>query len=97
VNVRLGPGRIAIPDLVVSSPEIDIEELVIDAAAIRLVCEIGGIPWYLLVDPRARALQLYRLASGTYVEEATVKDGDVLRLTEPIAATIDPEKLFPPV
>lgn len=116
VNVRINPSRIPIPDLVISSSEINIGELVIDASAIRLVCEIispsnaatdrvtkmhyyasGGIPWYLLVDPRARTLQLYRLVSGTYVEEATVKDGDVLRLTEPIAATIDPEKLFPPV
>ena len=115
VNVRLSPSRIPIPDLVISS-EINIRELIIDASAIRLVCEIispsnastdrvlkmhyyatGGIPWYLLVDPRARTVQLYRLVSGTYVEEATAKDGDVLRLTEPIATTIDPAKLIPPV
>jgi Uma2 family endonuclease len=57
----------------------------------------GGIPWYLLVDPIARTLQLYRLVDGTYVEDAVVKDGDVLRLTEPIAATVDPEELLPRV
>lgn len=116
VNVRINPSRIPIPDLVISSPKIDIGNLVIDASAIRLVCEIispsnaatdrvlkmhyyaaGGIPWYLLIEPRARTLQLYRLAGGTYVEEAVVKDGDVLHLTEPIIATIDPAKLFPRV
>jgi Uma2 family endonuclease len=39
VNVRLRPDRIPIPDLVITS-DIDFDELVIDAAAVRLVCEI---------------------------------------------------------
>ncbi len=39
VNVRLRPGRIPIPDLVITG-DIDFNELVIDAAAVRLVCEI---------------------------------------------------------
>lgn len=39
VNVRLRPGRIPIPDLVITGP-IDFDESVIDAAAVRLVCEI---------------------------------------------------------
>ena len=39
VNVRVGPDRIPIPDLVITG-EIDFDELVIDASAIRLVCEI---------------------------------------------------------
>jgi Uma2 family endonuclease len=39
VNVRLRPGRIPIPDLVIVG-EIDFDELVIEAAAVRLVCEI---------------------------------------------------------
>jgi Uma2 family endonuclease len=40
VNVRLRPGRMPIPDLVVVSGDIDFDELVIEAAAVRLVCEI---------------------------------------------------------
>jgi Uma2 family endonuclease len=39
VNVRLRPGRIAIPDLVVTTA-IDFSEPVIDAESVRLVCEI---------------------------------------------------------
>lgn len=40
VNVRLRPGRMPIPDLVIVAGDIDFDELVIDAAAVRLVCEI---------------------------------------------------------
>ena len=39
VNVRLRPGRIPIPDLVVTRP-IDRSELVIEASDVLLVCEI---------------------------------------------------------
>ena len=39
VAVRLGPGRIALPDLVVAHV-VDLDEPVIDAAAVRLICEI---------------------------------------------------------
>ena len=39
VAVRLGPGRIAVPDLVVAGP-IDPDEPVVDADAVRLVCEV---------------------------------------------------------
>ncbi|MFF5174757.1 Uma2 family endonuclease [Micromonospora sp. NPDC000089] len=39
VNVRLNPGRIAIPDLVVTEP-VDLDKLMIDAPAVRLACEI---------------------------------------------------------
>jgi Uma2 family endonuclease len=39
VNVRLQPGRIPLPDLVITT-DIDLDELVIDAAAVLLVCEI---------------------------------------------------------
>jgi Uma2 family endonuclease len=39
VNVRLRPDRIPIPDLVITG-DIDFDELVVDASAVRLVCEI---------------------------------------------------------
>ncbi|WP_433827226.1 Uma2 family endonuclease [Actinoplanes sp. CA-015351] len=39
VNVRVGPGRIPIPDLVITA-DIDFDQLVVDASAVRLVCEI---------------------------------------------------------
>ena len=39
VNVRVGRDRIPIPDLVITG-EIDFDELVVDASAVRLVCEI---------------------------------------------------------
>ncbi|MEO3780419.1 Uma2 family endonuclease [Micromonospora sp. B11E3] len=39
VNVRLKPGRIPIPDLVITE-EIDFDELNIEARDVRLVCEI---------------------------------------------------------
>jgi Uma2 family endonuclease len=57
----------------------------------------AGIAWYLLVDPRARSLQLYRLAENTYVEHAASKEGEVLRLTDPVAAVLDPAVLLPPL
>jgi Uma2 family endonuclease len=39
INVRLQPGRIPIPDLVVTT-DIDLDVLVVDAEAVLLVCEI---------------------------------------------------------
>ncbi|SDX98791.1 Endonuclease, Uma2 family (restriction endonuclease fold) [Micromonospora pattaloongensis] len=39
VNVRLKPGRMPIPDVVVTG-EIDFDEPVVDAASVKLVCEI---------------------------------------------------------
>ena len=39
MNVRLRPGRIPIPDIVVTEP-VDLDELIIEADAVRLVCEI---------------------------------------------------------
>ena len=40
VNVRLLPERIVIPDVVVFSADVSIDQLVIDGSAVRLVCEI---------------------------------------------------------
>ncbi|WP_406105715.1 Uma2 family endonuclease [Micromonospora globbae] len=39
VNVRLRPGRVPIPDLVITSP-VDLDELYVEAAGVRLVGEI---------------------------------------------------------
>ena len=39
VAVRLGPGRIVLPDLIVAGP-IDLDDPVVDADAVRLVCEV---------------------------------------------------------
>ncbi|MFE9200525.1 Uma2 family endonuclease [Micromonospora sp. NPDC007230] len=39
VNVRLRPGRIPVPDLVITGP-IDFDEVNVEASEVRLVCEI---------------------------------------------------------
>jgi Uma2 family endonuclease len=39
VNLRLKPGRIPIPDLVITTP-VDQDQLIIDATSCRLICEI---------------------------------------------------------
>ncbi|WP_213006219.1 Uma2 family endonuclease [Paractinoplanes toevensis] len=57
----------------------------------------AGIPWYLLVEQATAALRLYRLAGETYVEHAVVEQGAILRLREPVVATLDPAELAPPV
>jgi Uma2 family endonuclease len=40
VNLRLRPNRITIPDLVIITNEVDMERVMVDAEAVRLVCEI---------------------------------------------------------
>lgn len=113
-NLRLRPDRIPIPDIVVTSVDVSLDTLVIDAADTYLVCEIlspsnastdkvlkmhfyaaAGIPWYLLVEPDPLALRLHRLDGTTYVEHSVTKVGQVLRLTDPVGATIDPAELLP--
>jgi Uma2 family endonuclease len=115
VNVRLQPGRIPIPDIVVVTAAIDLKTPIIDADVVELVCEIvspsnaaadkvlkmhhyavAGIPWYLLVEQETGALHLYRLAGSHYVEHSVTYPGTLLRLKEPVEATIAPEDLLPP-
>jgi Uma2 family endonuclease len=110
VNVRLRPGRVPIPDLVITQP-VPPDTLVVEARLLRLICEItstnaatdrvlkmhyyavAGIPWYLLVDPDPLTLTLYRLDGDKYVEEASAGPGELLRLTAPVAATLDVDQL----
>lgn len=49
INVRVGPGRIFIPDLAVVDSAISMDTLVVDAADVRLVGEIAS-PSTLVVD-----------------------------------------------
>ena len=56
----------------------------------------AGIPWYLLVEPETLALRLYQLDDTKYIEHSVTEVGEVLRLTDPLVATIDPAKLLPP-
>lgn len=109
VNVRLRPGRIAIPDIVVArddsptvfeAPDVALVAEVVspgNAAADRVVkmqlYALAGIQWYLLAQIAPVELRLYRLDGAHYVEDAVAADGKVLRLTQPFAVDIDPARL----
>lgn len=56
----------------------------------------AGIPWYLLIDPRSETFHLFRLDGDRYTEHAKAAPGELLELTEPVVATIDPAELLPP-
>lgn len=56
----------------------------------------AGIPWYLLIDPRIETFHLLRLDGDRYTEHAKAAPGELLELTEPVVATIDPADLLPP-
>jgi Uma2 family endonuclease len=115
VNVRLQPGRVPIPDIVLTRI-VDLTVPIIDAESVELICEIvspsnasvdkvlkmhhyaaAGIPWYLLVEQETGALHLHRLTGDHYVEHSVTHPGQLLRLTEPVEATIAPEDLLPPI
>jgi Uma2 family endonuclease len=51
------------------------------------------IPFYLLVDPPAPTLQLFRLDGDHYVEEQKAGPGETLRFTAPIVTELDPASL----
>jgi Uma2 family endonuclease len=113
VDVRLKPGLIPIPDIVVTAANGRGE--VVEADEVVLVVEIlssssarldktykmnayasAGIGWYVIVDQDKGTLYLYRLHNGTYVPHSVTEPGDVLKLTEPIEATVRPEELLLP-
>jgi Uma2 family endonuclease len=59
VAVRLGPGRIAVPDLIVTGP-IDLDADLVEASEVRLVCEVVS-PGSAAVD---RAMKMYCYAAA---------------------------------
>jgi Uma2 family endonuclease len=59
VAVRLDPGRIAVPDIVVTGG-IDLDAPLVDASSVRLVCEVVS-PNSAAVD---RALKMYSYAAA---------------------------------
>jgi Uma2 family endonuclease len=109
VNVRLRPGRIAIPDVVVTRDE---SLTVFEASDIEFVAEVvspgnaapdrvvkmqlyalAGIQWYMLAQVEPIELRLYRLDGGHYVEHAVVGKGGTLRLAEPVRVDLDTARL----
>ena len=50
-----------------------------------------------MVEQETATLHLYALVDDTYAEKAVAHPGDLLRLTEPVAAILDPIELSPPV
>lgn len=57
----------------------------------------AGIPWYILVEQDTATIHLYELVADTYVEAASARPGESLRLNAPVIVSIDPEDLAPPV
>jgi Uma2 family endonuclease len=112
VNVRLRPGRIAIPDIVVAH---DDSQTVFEASDVEFVAEVvspgnaaadrvvkmqlyvlAGIRWYLLAQEEPLELRLFRLDGDRYVQHATASDGMTLHLTEPFALDLDASQLLRP-
>lgn len=56
----------------------------------------AGIPWYLIAEPVHDGvdLMLYRLEGDNYVEHAVAKGNEVLRISEPFRAELDPAALL---
>jgi Uma2 family endonuclease len=109
INVRVAPGRILIPDLVVvTKPGLDLAvwdpaevamvveivspgSIAADRAIRPQLCSAAGIEHYLRIElnglgPSSTA---YRLQRGHYVEVASTKSGQVLRLAEPFGVDLD--------
>ena len=59
VPVRLGPGRIAVPDLIITGT-IDLDQPLVEAPSVRLVCEITS-PASATVD---RTLKMHAYAQA---------------------------------
>jgi Uma2 family endonuclease len=56
----------------------------------------AGIPWYLIAEPLNDGVDLmfYRLEGDNYVEHAVAKGNEVLRISEPLPAELDPAALL---
>lgn len=55
------------------------------------------MPWYWIIDPSNRSLQVYRLISDGYILETSVGDGGLARLPPFEAVELELEALFPEV
>lgn len=116
INVRVAPGRILEPDLVVvTNPGLDLA--VTEAADVALVVEItspgsiaadraikpplyaeAGVPHYLRIELHrgGPTALVFRLHGGRYLQTDRVRPGELTRLTEPIAVTVDLAALAEP-
>jgi Uma2 family endonuclease len=63
----------------------------------RAIYQRSNIPWYWIVDPIHRSLQVYRLTSEGYLLDTSVGDHGVARLRPFDAVELELEALFPPV
>ncbi|MCO5992772.1 Uma2 family endonuclease [Actinoallomurus rhizosphaericola] len=107
LNVRIGPEKILVPDVVATYEQGD-DVLVHDPAEILLVVEVlspsnnhlysvARIPWYLLVEvdenDEGPTIVLQRLGSGHYNEVARATCGQMLKLPDPFGE-LDPGDLL---
>jgi len=63
----------------------------------RAIYQRSNIPWYWIVDPINRSLQVYRLTSEGYLLDTSVGDRGLARLRPFDAVELELEALFPPV
>ncbi len=67
-----------------------------DHGAKRALYARAGVPWYWLVDPLNRAIQVLRLEGPSYVVHQAVGDSGLARLEPFDAVEIELDSLFPP-
>ena len=68
----------------------------LDQGAKRMVYERAGVPWYWLVDPLNRTVQVLALRGDAYVVTRVVGDHGVARLEPFEAIELELDALFPP-
>jgi Uma2 family endonuclease len=63
----------------------------------RAIYQRSSVPWYWIVDPINRSLQVYRLTTEGYLLDTSVGDRGLARLSPFEAVELELEALFPPV